>query len=85
MNADGLKAARRSFAAREKVNDGCTGPRAYRRTRRVTLLEAALAAGLSVGRASFIERFPERARFGEVERLKAAIDAVADPAAEVAS
>jgi len=40
----------------------------------VLLSDAAARAGLSIFRASVIERDPRRARAGELERLRSAID-----------
>lgn len=51
--------------------------RIYRLQRGVRLVEAALRAGISVARASTVERLPESARRGEIERLRQAIDSVA--------
>lgn len=52
-------------------------PREFRLRRGVTLAEAARLAGLSLARASEIERYPDRARSGELERLRAAVDRAA--------
>jgi hypothetical protein len=54
-----------------------TPTREYRLRRGVTLASAALAAGLPANRASLIERFPERARPGELDLLRAAVDRAA--------
>jgi hypothetical protein len=43
----------------------------------VTLAKAAVIAGLSLARASEIERDPKRARSGELERLREAVDRIA--------
>jgi hypothetical protein len=43
----------------------------------VQLIKAAVIADLSLSRASEIERFPERARPGELERLRHAVDRAA--------
>jgi hypothetical protein len=51
--------------------------RSYRLSRRIPLIRAAVFADLSLARASEIERFPERARAGELERLRAAVDRAA--------
>jgi hypothetical protein len=51
-----------------------TEAREYRLRRGITLVEAAVHAGMSVFRASVIERYPEQARAGELERLRAAVD-----------
>jgi hypothetical protein len=54
-----------------------TAAREYRLRRGVTLMRAAVWAGMSLFRASVIERFPERARPGETERLRAGVDRAA--------
>lgn len=54
-----------------------TAPRAYRLGVRVTLVRASVFADMSLARASEIERHPERARPGELERLRDAVDAAA--------
>lgn len=51
-----------------------TDIREYRMRRGITLMAVAFHSGLSLARASFIERFPERARPGELDRLRAAVD-----------
>jgi len=51
--------------------------RSYRLSRRVPLIKAAVLADTSLSRASEIERHPERARPGELERLKSAVDRAA--------
>jgi hypothetical protein len=51
-----------------------TPVREYRLRKGVTLLEASFRAGISLTRASEIERYPDRARPGEIERLKKAVD-----------
>ena len=51
-----------------------TKPRAYRLRRAVRLAEAARLAGLSSARASLVERNPEIARPGELERLRSGVD-----------
>jgi hypothetical protein len=43
----------------------------------VTLAESARAAGLTLIRASEVERFPERARPDEIERLRRATERIA--------
>jgi hypothetical protein len=48
--------------------------RTYRLEKGVLLSVAAMLAGLSLARASEIERFPERARPGELERLQKGVD-----------
>jgi len=57
-----------------------TAQREYRLRKAVTLSEAARTAGLSLYRASEVERFPDRARPGELERLRRAVDLVAKEA-----
>jgi len=54
-----------------------TAPREYRLRRGVPLVKAAVFADLSLSRASEIERHPERARPGELERLRNAVDQAA--------
>lgn len=54
-----------------------TKAREYRLRRGVVLTMAAVYAGIPPTRASLIERFPERARPGELERLRAAVDRAA--------
>jgi hypothetical protein len=51
-----------------------TEVRAYRLERGVTLAEASHYSGISLVRASTLERFPEKARPGELEKLKEATD-----------
>jgi transcriptional regulator with XRE-family HTH domain len=51
--------------------------REFRLRRGITLSEAARLAGLSLARASEIERHPRRARPGELERLRVAVDRAA--------
>lgn len=51
-----------------------TAQRAHRLQRGITLAEACLMAGLSMARASEIERRPELARPGELEELRAAVE-----------
>ena len=51
--------------------------RLYRLGRRVTLNEACVFAGISLARASQIERFPEEAAPEEIEQLRAGIDIAA--------
>lgn len=58
--------------------------REFRLRRGITLSEAARLAGLSLARASEIERFPDRARPGELERLRTAIDRAAEGSEESA-
>jgi hypothetical protein len=53
-----------------------TDAREYRLRRGVPLVTAAVFADLPLARASEIERDPARARDGELERLKAAVDKV---------
>lgn len=55
-----------------------TVPREYRLRRGVPLVKAAVFADLSLARASEIERHPDRARPGELELLRAAVDRAAD-------
>jgi hypothetical protein len=43
----------------------------------IPLYDLAREAGLSLSRASLAERFPENARPGEIERLRAALERVA--------
>jgi hypothetical protein len=57
-----------------------TEGRLYRLTRGIRLAKAADVAGLSLARASEIERHPVRARRNELERLRAAIDRLATEA-----
>jgi hypothetical protein len=52
-----------------------TEVRAYRLRFAVPLVQAAYHAGLSLSRASEIERFPDRARPGELKRLRGGVDA----------
>jgi len=54
-----------------------TPPREYRLRRGVPLVTAAVHADLPPSRASEIERFPERARPGELERLRMGVDSAA--------
>jgi hypothetical protein len=54
-----------------------TEPRRYRLERGITLSLAAFEAGTSMARASEIERYPERARPGELEALRRAADSLA--------
>lgn len=54
-----------------------TPARLYRLERNVRLIEAAVAAGLSIARASIIERDPSLARPGELDDLRRAVDRVA--------
>ena len=54
-----------------------TEPRRYRLERGITLSLAAFEAGTSMARASEIERYPERARPGELEALRRAVDTFA--------
>jgi hypothetical protein len=82
---DSLQIAKRAYVARQKRSSETTLIRAYRLARNVTLTEAALASGISTRRVSLIERDPSIARDGEIERLRAAIDAVADHSSAVAS
>ena len=51
--------------------------RSYRLSRGITLIRVAVATGISLARASEVERFPERARPGEIDRLKRAVDELA--------
>jgi hypothetical protein len=51
-----------------------TRQRAYRLRRGVPLIKASVCAELSLVRASDIERHPDRARPGELERLRAGVD-----------
>jgi len=55
-----------------------TEPREYRLRRGVPLVNAAVLADFSLTRASEIERHPDRARPGELERLRAAVDRAAE-------
>jgi hypothetical protein len=57
-----------------------TEPREYRLRRAVPLVTAAVFADLSLARASEIERDPTRAKPGELERLRAAVDRAAQSA-----
>lgn len=43
----------------------------------IALYDLARTAGLSLGRASIAERFPERAHPGEIEKLRAALPVAA--------
>lgn len=54
-----------------------TPQREYRLGPGVPLSVAALPGGLSLARASQIERHPERARAGELERLRKGVDRAA--------
>ena len=54
-----------------------TPPREYRLRFGVPLVRAAVQSGISLCRASEIERHPERARPGELERLREAVDQLA--------
>lgn len=54
-----------------------TKPREHRLRTGIRLVEAALTAGISLTRASQIEREPELARPGELERLRAAVEKLA--------
>jgi hypothetical protein len=54
-----------------------TDAREYRLRRGVTLMAASFYSGISLARASYIERKPEKARPGEIERLHAAVDRAA--------
>jgi hypothetical protein len=73
-----------SDPGRRRVVYPPTPARLYRLERNVRLIEAAVAAGISLSRASQIERDPSRARPGEIERLRRAVDRVADAIGEVA-
>jgi hypothetical protein len=57
-----------------------TPHREYRLRRRVPLIVAAVHAQMSLSRASEIERFPNKARPGELERLRKAVDQAAKQA-----
>lgn len=52
--------------------------RAYRLTNRVRLIDLAVYSGISMTRASEIERFPERARTGELALLRATVDRIVE-------
>ena len=54
-----------------------TAPRAHRLQSGVTLARAATLAGLSMARASEIERHPKEARAGELDRLREAVNRAA--------
>jgi hypothetical protein len=54
-----------------------TEPRAHRLRLGIPLIKAAVYADLSLARASEIERFPDRARPGELEALREAVDRAA--------
>ena len=54
-----------------------TEAREHRLRQGVTLIEAAVFGDFTLARASEIERFPERARPGELERLGEAVDQAA--------
>jgi hypothetical protein len=54
-----------------------TEARAYRLRLGIPLVKAAVYADFSLSRASEIERFPARARPGELERLLEAVDRAA--------
>lgn len=43
----------------------------------ITLQDAASEAGLTLHRASTLERYPERARGGELDRLRKSIETIA--------
>ena len=51
-----------------------TPPREYRLRSCVPLVRAAVFADLSPARASLIERYPDRARPGELDRLRSGVD-----------
>lgn len=51
--------------------------RSERLSRRVALAEAARAAGMSLNRASIIERQPDVAKPGELDRLRAGVERAA--------
>lgn len=50
--------------------------RAYRLRSGVRLIDLAVYSGISMTRASEIERFPERARAGEIEILRQTVDRI---------
>ena len=54
-----------------------TEPREYRLRAGVPLAHAAMRAGISLSRASYIERDPSLARDGELDALRAAVDEIA--------
>jgi hypothetical protein len=59
-----------SPAAPSRILPKVTEPYLFRRALRVTLQDATRIVGMSLARGSEIERFPERARPGEIERLR---------------
>lgn len=54
-----------------------TAVRAYRLERGITLAEVALQSGVTSFRLSIIERNPERAKPGEIEAHRRAVDELA--------
>lgn len=72
-----MDVARHSETERGRRFEPATEQRIYRLSRGITLMQAAMEGGFSLARASTIERFPRKARPGELERLKAAVDTVA--------
>jgi len=59
--------------------------RQYRQSRGFNLHDVARVSGINAARASVIEREPEKARPGEIGRLRDAIDRLTEIAAKVAS
>ena len=58
--------------------------REYRLRRGVRLQDVAARAGVSLSRASYVERDPSVARKGELEALKAAVDSISAEASNAA-
>lgn len=69
VNSHAEKRTRRLYPAGEL--------RQYRQRHGVRLAEAAMRAGMSLSRASYLERDPSLARHGELDALRAAVDAIA--------
>jgi hypothetical protein len=68
---------RMSSAKTNRTFPRLTALRQHRLERGITLIRAAVAADLPLTRASLVERNPENARPGEVERLRAAVNSLA--------